>query len=64
MLKFQKALQHGNFNAEDFGLILEQGTGTAPTHIRDKMKMLYKCEHKNGVNISDYKPETEKLHSD
>ncbi len=59
MDKFKTALEHGNFEADDYGLILEQGNGSAPKIIREKMKLLYKCDHDSAINVSDYTPEME-----
>lgn len=57
MLNFKTALEKGDFDADDYGLILEQGNGSAPTYVRDKMKMLYKCEHENALSVNDYLPQ-------
>ena len=56
MEKFKEAIRHGNFDAEDYGLILEHGAGSASTDVRDMMKMLYQCDHNNAINVSDYSP--------
>ncbi len=57
MEKFKEILKRGNFDAEDYGLILEQGNGPASQAVRDRMKMLYKCDHNNAINVSDYTPQ-------
>ena len=54
MDKFKEVIKQGNFDAEDYGLILEQGQGPASQMTRDKMKMLYQCNHENAINVSDY----------
>ena len=59
MNEFKTALTQGNFDAEDYGLILEQGGGSSNQLMRDKMKMLYKCDHDNAINVSEYMPELE-----
>lgn len=59
MDKFKAALKRGNFDAEDYGMILEQGVGSASMAVRNRMKMLYKCDHNNAINVSDYIPPAE-----
>jgi hypothetical protein len=54
MVEFKEALKHGDFDADDFGIILEQGDGSAPEYVKDKMKMLYKCNHENAMDVKDY----------
>ena len=57
MPEFQQAVKRGNFDAEEYGIILDHGKGEAPDDVKEKMKMLYKCDHENGVSIRDYNPE-------
>ncbi len=54
MEEFKNVIKQGNFDAEDYGIILEQGKGAASQLTRDTMKMLYKCDHDNAINIADY----------
>ena len=56
MDKFKEALKKGNFDADQYGMVLEHGKGSAPDFVRDKMKMLYKCDHESAININDYNP--------
>ena len=55
MLGFQRAVLEGDFDAEDYGIILEEGEGEAPDVIKEKMKMLYQCDHVQATNLSDLK---------
>lgn len=43
--KFNQALIQGDFSAEDYGVILDQGEGKAPSYVKEKMQMMYGCEH-------------------
>lgn len=51
MERFKAALRRGGFDAEDFGMILEQGFGSAPQSVRERMRVLYKCNHANAVKL-------------
>lgn len=51
MESFKAALHRGNFDAEDYGMILEQGSGSAPQAVRERMRVLYKCNHANAVKL-------------
>lgn len=53
----QDAIRHGNFEAEDFGIILEQGKGEASEMTKEKMQLLYKCNHNPGIDVVDFNPE-------
>lgn len=57
MPEFQKAIKCGNFDAEDYGIVLEQGEGIASDDIKQKMRMMYNCDHDSNISIVDYKPE-------
>lgn len=57
MESFQNAIKLGNFDAEDYGIILEQGTGEAPEEVKQKMKIMYNCDHGSNLSILDYTPE-------
>jgi hypothetical protein len=57
MPEFQSAIRQGNFDAEDYGFILESGTGEASANIKNKMSMLYNCNHESGLKVLDYNPE-------
>ena len=57
MKDLQAAIRQGGFDAEDFGVILEQGRGEASDITKEKMQMLYKCDHNNGLSVLDYNPE-------
>ena len=56
MIEFQQAVKEGNFDAEDYGIILEHGKGEASDIIKQKMKLLYKCNHDSNYKVQDYKP--------
>lgn len=56
MDQFKKAIKEGNFDAEDYGLILEHGMGSASEDVRNRMKLHYQCDHENAINVSDYMP--------
>ena len=43
MPEFKEAIKNGNFDAEDYGYILEHGKGEASNMVKEKMKLLYKC---------------------
>lgn len=45
LLEFQHAVIEGNFDAEDYGIILEEGEDEAPDVVKEKMKMMYHCDH-------------------
>lgn len=55
MDEFKAAIKKGDFDTDDYGILLEQGTGPAPAFVRDRMKMMYDCNHDNAINVSDYK---------
>lgn len=57
MAAFQEAVKHGNFDAEDYGSVLEYGKGEPSDHVKNKMKMLYKCNHDNAISVAEYKHE-------
>lgn len=52
MLDFQRAVLEGDFDAEDYGIILEEGDGEAPEVIKEKMKMLYQCDHVQATDLT------------
>ena len=54
MLGLKAAIQQGNFIAEDFGMVLEHGEGEASDITKEKMKMLYNCDHENGLSVADF----------
>ncbi len=54
MEEFKKAISHGNFDADDYGLVLEHGRGDASDILKEKMKMMYKCDHSSSINVLDY----------
>ncbi len=54
ILDFQKAVIEGDFDAEDFGIILEEGNGEAPDYIKEKMKLMYHCDHSKATELSNY----------
>ena len=51
MLDFQKAVIEGNFEAEDYGVILEEGEGEAPDVVKEKMKIMYHCDHNDADSL-------------
>jgi hypothetical protein len=57
MAEFQQAVEHGNFDTEDYGVVLEHGTGEPSDHVKSTMKMLYKCNHDSGISLVDYQAE-------
>lgn len=57
MADFREAVKRGGFDLEDFGLVLEHGKGEASETTREKMRMLYKCDHKATVSVLDYNPD-------
>jgi hypothetical protein len=59
MNDFQNALKNGNFDAEDYGIILEQGTGEASDDVKQKMKVMYNCDHSSNISTLEYTPEAE-----
>ncbi len=52
MLGFQRAVLEGNFDAEDYGIILEEGEGEAPEAVKDRMKILYHCDHVQAADLT------------
>lgn len=54
MSQLKEAIKRGNFIAEDYGIVLEHGDGEAPDIIKEKMKMLYNCNHEGSLSILDY----------
>lgn len=54
MKSLQNAIRRGNFIAEDYGMILEHGQGEAPDYIKEKMTMLYKCNHEGSLSLLDF----------
>lgn len=54
MLAFQRAVLEGDFDAEDYGIILEEGEGEAPTVVKEKMKLMYQCDHVNSTELSSF----------
>lgn len=57
MPKFQQAIKRGNFDAEDYGVILEGGSEEPTDYIKNKMKILYKCNHDKALNALNYQSE-------
>ena len=57
MSAFQEAVRRGNFDADDYGTVLERGKGEPTESIIAKMKLLYKCDHNSGLSVLDYNPE-------
>lgn len=57
MRELQLAIKHGSFEAEDYGIVLEQGKGEAPDSIKEKMSILYKCNHESCISVMDYNPD-------
>lgn len=55
--EFKKVVRRGNFIAEDYGFVLEQGSGDALEIIKEKMKLLYDCNHSSALKVQDYNPE-------
>lgn len=55
MPDFQKALIVGNFDAEDYGIVLEKGFGKPSQDTMQRMKVLYDCNHDTGFSVFDYK---------
>lgn len=53
---FRRAIRLGNFDAEDYGVVLEHGKGEASDIIKQKMKLMYKCDHVNAMTVADYNP--------
>ncbi len=51
VLGFQKAILEGDFDAEDYGIILEEGEGEAPDVVKEKMKIMYHCDHNGAENL-------------
>lgn len=43
-LPFQKAVLAGSFDPDDFGIILESGKGEANPDLKERMRILYKCD--------------------
>ena len=60
---FQSALKSGNFDAEDYGIILEQGSGLASDDIKQKMKIMYNCDHTSSKSILDHSAKEESTES-
>ena len=56
MKSLQNAIRQGNFEAEDYGIVLEQGAGEASKIVKEKMQLLYKCNHNSGISVLDYDP--------
>lgn len=57
LLEFQRAVIEGDFDAEDYGIILEEGEGEAPDVVKEKMKMMYQCDHVLATDITGATPE-------
>jgi hypothetical protein len=55
MPRFQQALRAGNFDAEDYGIVLESGSDEPADYVKNKMKILYKCNHEKAINAAEYK---------
>ena len=53
MPQFKKALRAGDFELDDFGVVLEEGEGDAPSHVQEKMHYLYNCNHTNALDVED-----------
>jgi len=59
MPDLQEAIKRGNFEAEDYGIILEHGKGESPPEVQQKMQILYNCDHSSNLSVLDYTPEEE-----
>lgn len=57
MPEFKQVVLRGNFDPEEYGVVLEYGRGDALPEIKEKMKMLYNCDHEKAVSVQDYNPE-------
>ena len=55
MADFKQAIKVGDFDADDYGVVLEQGLGKPSDETMQRMKMLYSCDHDNSFSVSDYK---------
>lgn len=63
MPDLQAAIKRGNFEAEDYGIILEYGEGDSPPEVQQKMKILYNCDHESNLSVADYEPDEEEQNS-
>mgnify|MGYP001315232722 CR=1 FL=1 len=54
MPAFQRAILAGNFEPEDYGFILEEGLGEASEVIKEKMKIMYQCDHEGATQLEKY----------
>lgn len=52
LLEFQRAVIEGNFDAEDYGIVLEEGEGEASDVVKEKMKMMYQCDNVFATDIT------------
>jgi hypothetical protein len=55
MSDFKNAIKNGDFDADDYGIVLEQGGGKPSDETVQRMKILYSCDHDNSFNVLDYK---------
>ena len=47
MPAYEEALKSQNFIAEDYGIILEEGDNEASDAIKQRMELIYQCDHSN-----------------
>ncbi len=59
ILSFQRAVLEGDFDAEDYGIILEDGEGEAPEEVKERMKIMYNCHHADATPLEEYTPPNE-----
>lgn len=55
MSDFKNAIKNGDFDADDYGIVLDQGAGKPSDETVQRMKILYNCDHDNSFSIFDYK---------
>lgn len=51
---FKDAIKAGTFQAEDYGLILESGKGSASDDVKKKMQILYDCNDEENISVIDF----------
>jgi hypothetical protein len=53
MSDFKNAIKNGDFDADDYGIVLEQGDGKPSDETVQRMKILYSCNHDKSFNVLD-----------
>lgn len=57
MPHFQNAIKTGDFDLNDFGVVLEEGEGEASDTIKEKMRHLYNCQHESALEVDSFELE-------